>query len=160
MMQGFLLISVLLSSLFLSISPQPAVDMEQERAALLKQHRLDRDAHFKRDAAALVASFAPETIYVRDGRVERRSKAENLRRVEKYFASAEFTEWDDLMPPLINVSPDGRMAWMIVRLKGKYTYTAESGAKSTEEFICAWMSAYEKQGSRWVHVANASTFQP
>jgi hypothetical protein len=159
-MQSFLLIPVLLGGLFLSGASQPAIDLEKERAALLAQHRQAREAHFKRDAAALVAPFAPETIYVRDGRVERRTRAENLSRVEKYFASAEFAEWDDLMPPVIRISPDGKMAWMIVRLKGKYTHTSENGEKRVEEFVCAWMTTYEKQGSTWVHVANVSTFQP
>jgi hypothetical protein len=160
MMQSFLLIPLLLGSLFLSGSTKPAVDLEKERAALLEQHKLAREAHFKRDAGALVASFATETIYVRDGRVETRTKADSLRRVSQYFAGAEFTEWDDLMPPVIRISPDGKMAWMIVRLKGKYTHTGANGEKSVEEFVCAWMSIYEKQGSKWMHVANASTFQP
>lgn len=159
-MQSFLLIPVLLGSIFLTGVTQPAVDLEKERAALLAQHKLDREAHFKRDAGALVSSFAAETIYVRDGRVETRTRQENLQRVEKYFASAEFKEWDDMIPPVVRVSPDGKMGWMIVKLKGRYIQRGENGEKSTEEFVCAWLSTYEKQGSKWVHVANASTFQP
>lgn len=159
-MQSFLLIPVFLASLFLSGAATSPVDLEKERAELLKLHKLAREAHFKRDAGALVSSFATETINVRDGRVETRTRAESLRRFEKYFAGAEFTEWDDLMPPVIRISPDGKMAWMIVRLKGKYTQTNENGEKSAEEFVCAWMSTYEKQGSKWIHIANVSTFQP
>lgn len=160
-MQSFLLIPVFLASLFLSgAAITPAVDLEKERAELLRQHKLAREAHFKRDANVLVASMAPETIYVRDGKVETRTRGENLERFKKYFASAEFSEWDDLMPPVIRISPDGKMAWMIVRMKGKYTQTSENGEKSTEEFVCAWMTTYEKQGSKWIHIANVSTFQP
>jgi hypothetical protein len=159
-LQSFLLIPVLLGSLFLNLQAPPAVDLEKERAELLKQHRLARDAHFKRDATALVSNFAEETIYLRDGRVETHRREESLRRFEKYLASAEFTEWDDLMPPVIRISPDGKMAWMVVRLRGKYTRTGENGEKSAEEFVCSWMSIYEKRNGRWTYVANASTFQP
>ena len=159
-MQSFFLIPAFLL-LLMSWGADPArVDLERERAALLRQHQLDREAHFKRDARALVNGFAAETVYVRDGRVERRTKADNLRRVEKYFASAEFSEWDDLEPPVIRISPDGKMAWMIVRMKAKYTHTDEKGEKRAKEFVCAWLSTYEKQDGRWLHVANASTFRP
>jgi len=160
-MQSFFLIPMFLLLLTSTAGAgEPRVDLEQERAEILRLHRLAREAHFKRDASALVSGFASETLYVRDGRVERRTKADNLRRVEKYFASADFIEWDDMEPPTIRISPDGKMAWMIVRLKGKYMHTLDGGEKRVEEFVCAWLTTYEKQGGRWLHIANASTFQP
>jgi hypothetical protein len=145
--------------LYAVLESQPKVDIEREKAELRRMHERDREAHFARDVESLVSTFAPEMLNIRDGQVLTRTRDENRRRLQEYFQGAEFSEWDDLMPPIIRISPDGQMAWMIVRIKGKYTRTVAAGAKTQEEFVCAWMSTYEKQGSTWIHVANASTFQ-
>ncbi|MCI0696447.1 DUF4440 domain-containing protein [candidate division KSB1 bacterium] len=144
--------------LFCAIGCRQQTDFEKEKAELLELHRQDRQAHFKRDAAAVAASLAPEMISVRAGEVWTATREENRRRFERYFHRAEFVEWDDLMPPIIHISPDGQMAWMVVRVKVKYDWADSTGKKSPEEYLSAWLSVYEKQEGKWLHVANASTF--
>jgi hypothetical protein len=62
------------------------------------------------------------------------------------------------MPPSIHISPDGQMAWMVVRVKVKYDWSDSTGKKLPEEYLSAWLSVYEKRKGKWLHVANASTF--
>jgi hypothetical protein len=45
---------------------------------------------------------------------------------------ANFAEWDDLTPSVIHISPDGQMAWMVVRMKVKYDCLDSTGKKSPE----------------------------
>jgi hypothetical protein len=80
------------------------------------------------------------------------------KRFTQYFQGAEFSAWDDLEPPIIHVSPDGQMGWMVVRVKVAYSKTDSAGGKTQEQSVIAWMSAYEKREGKWFHVANASTF--
>ncbi|MGH7452189.1 MAG: DUF4440 domain-containing protein [bacterium] len=141
-----------------TIECRQQIDFEKVKAELIELHRQDRQAHFNRDATAVAASLAPEMISVRAGEVWSASRDENRQRFERYFRCAEFAEWDDLMPPIIHVSPDGQMAWMIVRVKVKYDWADSTGKESPEEYISAWLSVYEKRGGKWQHVANASTF--
>ena len=82
------------------------------------------------------------------------------KRFTEYFQGAEFTAWDDLEPPIIHVSPDGMMAWMIVRVKVAYTKANASGKKTQESTVLAWLSCYEKQGGKWIHTANVTTAAP
>ncbi|MGA8221639.1 MAG: hypothetical protein WB780_08285 [Candidatus Acidiferrales bacterium] len=135
-------------------------EMESAKAELLALHQADRRAHFARDVDALLSAALVEFIYVRDGKIQTQTKDASRQRFTEYFQGAEFTAWDDLEPPIIHVSPDGRMGWMIVRVKIAYSKTDAAGKKTFEETVCAWMSAYEKSGGKWVHVANASTFEP
>lgn len=144
--------------LFCAIGCRQQIDFEKEKAELLELHRQDRQAHFNRDAAAVAVSLAPEMISVRGGEVWSATREENHRRFARYFQRAEFAAWDDLIPPIIYVSPDGQMAWMVVRVKVKYDWPDSGGKKSTEEYISAWLSVYEKHEGKWNHVANASTF--
>jgi hypothetical protein len=161
-MKVALLASGALAGLLCIAPARPPVDVEAAKAELLALHQADRRAHFARDVNALVAALPPEFkfTFVRDGRIETQSR-DNLRhRFTEYFLGAEFSAWDDLEPPIVHVSPDGRMGWMIVRVKIAYTKTDATGAKSKEETVMAWMSAYEKRDGKWLHVANVTTVEP
>jgi hypothetical protein len=137
-----------------------SVDVEKERAALLAQHDADRKAHFHRDVEGLLASTADGLISVRDGKVERQRAEQGRELFSNYFQNAEFEAWNDLEPPVVQVSPDGKMGWMINRVYVKFSKPGVGGARKAVEFTSAWLAAYEKRDGRWVMVANASTFEP
>jgi hypothetical protein len=157
-MRRLLIAFAILIAFFYFIGCREQPDLEKDKAELLELHRLARQAHFNRDAGAVAATLAPEMVSVRGGEVWTATQEENRRRFERYFAKSNFAEWDDLMPPVIHISPNGQMAWMVVRMKVKYDWPDSTGKKFPEEYICAWLSVYEKQEGKWKHVANASTF--
>ena len=64
------------------------------------------------------------------------------------------------MPPRIRISPDGRMAWVVVQKRVHLTAPGPGGARVAERTRFAWMSIYEKQGGAWRLVAIASTDRP
>lgn len=155
-----LLALTIVAVLVLAPPPPPRVDIEAAKAELLALHQATRRAHFARDVDAILATIPPEFIYVRDGKIETQSKEDLRNRFANYFQGAEFSAWDDLEPPIIHVSPDGRMGWMIVRVKIEYTKAGAAGVKTNEQTVMAWMSAYEKRDGKWLHVANTSTSAP
>ena len=126
---------------------------------LLAIHQADRKAHFARDADALVANVAPEFLQVYDGKIHRISRDDLRKRFVNYFQGAEFVAWDDLEPPVIEVSPDGKMGWMAVRLKVTIRKADAAGSKIAEDTIMSWISTYEKHDGIWQHVANATTIE-
>jgi hypothetical protein len=142
-------------------APVP-VDADTAKAELLAMHQADRRAHFHRDVDALVGSLPPDfrLISVRDGKIQTQSPDDLRKRFTQYFRGAEFSAWDDLEPPIIHVSPDRQMGWMVVRVKIAYSKTDAAGKITQEHSVIAWMSAYEKHEGEWLHVANASTFEP
>ena len=130
------------------------------RAELLALHQSARRAHFEHDVDAILATIPEKMTMVRDGKVEVRTREEVRQRFTEYFQGAEFSAWDDLEPPMVQVSPDGQMGWMIVRVRVAYTKTDAAGVKSKEDSVLAWMSAYEKRDGKWMHVANTTTSAP
>jgi hypothetical protein len=146
----------------LCIAPRPPLihaDAETAKAELLALHQADRRAHFHHDVDALVASLPTEFIYVRDGKIQTQTKEDLRKRFTEYFQGAEFSTWNDLEPPIIQASPDGLMGWMVLRVKIAYSKTDAAGKKTQEQSVIAWMSVYEKHDGKWLHVANASTFE-
>jgi len=147
---------------FLCIAPTPPLihtDADTAKAELLALHQANRRAHFHHDVDALLATVPAEFIYVRDGKIQTQTRADLRKRFTEYFQGADFSTWDDLEAPIIHVSPDGQMGWMVVRVKVAYPKTNAAGKKSQEQSVIAWMSVYEKHEGKWVHMANASTFE-
>jgi len=132
-------------------------DLEQDIAELLNIHTRDRQAHFATDVQAAISFFDNSYVYVRDGSIQRLSPADLEPIYTDYFRGATFHEWDDLEPPIIHVSDDGSMAWMIRRFRIRFT--KQEGGQATEHTsIYAGMTIYEKKEGRWLRVANTTTF--
>ena len=139
---------------------QPQANLEKERAELLRLHKASREAHFKTDVELLLGNSPEETISVSRGKISRPSKAERRKMFAEYFRGAKYYEWDDLEEPIIRVSQDASMAWMITRIRVRRVQRDATGAEREEKFVYAGITTYEKRDGRWVRAANVSTFEP
>ncbi len=154
-------ISIVLFAVSLNIAPtQSTLDLEKEKAELLRLHKSDREAHFKTDVDLLQASAPEEFIAVSDGKIYRTTKQEERRQFVDYFKGAKYYEWDNVEEPIVRVSKDGSMAWMITRIRSRRTQKDAAGKETEQKFIYAGIMTYEKQNGKWVRVANVSTFEP
>jgi len=130
------------------------VDLERERVALLELHASVRRAHFETDAALLVANDAEEWVNIRDGTITRRRREDAADFFRTYFEGVTYHERDDVEPPIVRVSDDGTLAWMIVHVRVRRT----KGDRELR-FDYAGIETYEKRGGRWVKVVEVGTFQ-
>jgi hypothetical protein len=137
----------------------PSANREDESASakeeLLAVHQAGLRVHLNRDVDFIVAGIGPEFTTVHEGNIRVMSREDVRKQFTEYFRGAEFSAWDDLEPPVIRISPDGKMGWMIVRVRIAYTKTDAAGERSKEDTVMAWMSAYEKHDGKWLLVANA-----
>jgi hypothetical protein len=100
---------------------QLTLDLEKEKAELLRLHKSDREAHFKTDVDRLQESSPEEFIAVSDGKIYRTTKADERKQFAEYFKGAKYHEWDDLEEPIVRISKEGDMAWMITRVRVRHT---------------------------------------
>jgi hypothetical protein len=128
------------------------------KTELLALHKEERRAHFDHDVKFFLAHTGLQLLDVRDGRVNRPSREDVRERFSEYFKRSQFSAWDDVQPPIVHVSADGNMGWMIVRVRLAYTETDDSGKTNKKDTLGAWMSAYEKQNGTWIMTAVTSTF--
>lgn len=139
---------------------QSAANQEKARAELLRVHQSDREAHFKTDIELLLRNAPEEFITVSSGKIHRITKSDERKHFTAYFKDAKYYEWDDLEEPIIRISRDGTMSWMITRIRVRRTQKNEAGAEREQKFIYAGIMTYEKLDGKWVRVANVSTFEP
>ncbi len=133
--------------------------LDRELEALLQVHKKDRQAHFETDARKLIEHADDEFIAVSKGTIQRSSRADVLKTFQEYFQNAKYFEWDDLEPPIVRVSNDASMAWMIVRTRVRRTQKQADGSDKERSFVYAGIMTYEKKNGKWVRVANVSTFE-
>lgn len=136
------------------------IDFETERAALLAIHARDRQGHFQTDAAMLAEHQAETFIYVGNGEITNIPYADFVSSFESSFHNATYLEWDDLEPPILRISEDATLAWMIVRNRVRKRQLQADGTEAERKFIYAGIMTYEKQDGKWFRTANVSTFAP
>jgi hypothetical protein len=135
------------------VSPSE-LDLDRERAALLELHATVRRAHFETDVDQLLANGADEWINVRDANIARRRREEDVRIFTEYFDGAMYHEWDDIEPPIVSVSNDASLAWMIVNVRVRRTKNGEE-----LRFRYAGIETFEKRDGRWIKVVEVGTFE-
>jgi hypothetical protein len=151
------LCSLILLSLA-ACGPQP--DIDADRAELLRLHDLAQTAHLDKRPDLMVASFADSLLNIARGAVTVRTPAESRARFQAYFDRSTFQEWADLAPPIIRISPDGQMAYVIVQKRVRLTAPDSTGAQRPVHTIYAWVELYEKRGGKWTLMGVASTDRP
>jgi ketosteroid isomerase-like protein len=139
----------------LEVPAPPPVDLEKERQALLELHRAGIRAHIELNANALADRIDDEMISASAGKISRRGKDDVRKMFTGYFNGATYHEYVDLEPPVIRISDDGSMAWMLTRLRVRRSQNGQE-----QGFVYAGMMTYEKRDGKWVTVGNASTFEP
>ena len=134
-------------------------NQKKTKQELLTLHHQERVFHFEKRATEFANYLSENIISVNRGEVRQPTRAENKNRFENYFNSVEFIEWDDAAEPIIQISEDEKMAYVVVQKKVTVIYgEAEEGLRGTTEF--AWVSIYEKENGKWKIVCNASTNKP
>jgi hypothetical protein len=147
---------LILASLVLT-GCKPRVDADQEKAAILAINEAVGQAHFEHDAAKFLSHNAQEWYSVRDGKVLRRKKDEAVIGLDQYLKSVDFKEVTAITPPEIQISEDGRMAWLIGNVRVRGIQKQPNGVQTEIAFVSTWLSVYQKQGSEWYLVATATT---
>ncbi|HEY0080109.1 MAG TPA: hypothetical protein VGB73_15970 [Pyrinomonadaceae bacterium] len=158
-MKRFALALLCLTSMTL-VQAQSTVDLEKEKAELLRLHKLAREAHFKTDVDLLMKGSGEEFISVSGGRISRSKPSDERKGFTEYFRGAKYYEWDDLEEPIVRISKDASMAWMITRIRSRRTQKDKAGKEIEQKFVYAGIMIYEKRNGNWVRVANVSTFEP
>jgi hypothetical protein len=151
---------VTLTALLMAQAPLSQADPPRDVELLRALHDKTMRAHKDSDAASLVADQAPDMIIVNRGAVTRPSLEERRASFASYLGRTVFSEYRDLAEPIVKVSNDGSLGWVIVQVGARGVQTAEDGTKKPIEFVSAWVELYEKRDGRWYGVGNVSNFRP
>lgn len=132
--------------------PRTATDAE----VLLEMHEGVLEAHRKGDVESWMALEAKEYVSANRGRISFPTIEARRSMRAGYLGSTTFSSYLDLRPPIVQVSRDGTLGWVIVEVEASGQQTEEDGSLAPLHFIFAWIELYEKQSGIWKSVGNVS----
>jgi hypothetical protein len=135
------------------------MNSEQEKARLLQLHERALRAHFENDASTFLAAYASQWYDVRSAGIRLRTKEEAFPAIEQYFKRTHFSEITEIVAPIIHLSADASMAWVIGEIRVRASQKGSEEKEQDFSFRCAWVSIYEKHEGEWAQVVDASSFQ-
>ena len=134
-------------------------DLAALKSELLDWHNAELQAHLDNDLDFFVQDVADDYISVSGGEIRRLTIDDIQSKFTNYLGRTTFSEYKDLHEPIIGLSKDGSLAWSIVNVKVAGKRKMEDGTEADMGFISAWIMLYERQGNKWVRIADVSTFK-
>jgi hypothetical protein len=129
-----------------------------DEQALLRLHEAGLKAHMDRNVDALLATHADDFVLLNRGEVTSPSKVELRAFLGPYLEATTFEHYRDAVKPIVKVSRDGSLGWVIAQVEARGS-SARQGGRQPLEFVVAWIELYEKRSGEWVGIGNASSFK-
>lgn len=133
--------------------------LEAEAAELRRLHERVMEAHRAGDVESWMALEADESISANGGSITRPTAADRRAAREAYLGSTTFTVYRDLRPPIVRLSADATLGWLIAEVEVRGTRVAD-GVETPVDAIWAWIELYEKQSGAWRLIGNVSNRRP
>lgn len=130
---------------------------DADRQAILGLQAQAQQAHLTGNAALLASRMADKIVLVQNGVVQQTTREEVQSHFAQYFAEVRYSEWEDVAPPEVHISADGKTAWGIFQIKAALTH---NNGDPPEAFVSSWIATYTKGASGWQQVAISSGCDP
>lgn len=162
MKSKFCLFVMLIAIFSLMINCNQKVDLQSEEDAIRRNFDILRYGYLNRDLDTLLSIYPDDYkgYAVSQGDIKEETKESVKKHAEDLFEFGKLTLFEDVREPIISVSPDGKMAWMIGEFRISYSYKDSIGSKQTPDVIEVYLSVWEKKNDNWVEIANAQSYKP
>lgn len=144
---------------FIAAHIADASDLAEDTGEILALHEKILQAHRENNVGKMMENASDEYILVTRGEVLYPTLAEREGRFDEYFAITTFDSYEDTIDPIVKISADGTLAWLVARVSvtGSQTHGDE---ELPVDFTSAWIELYEKRDGKWAQVGNVSNFKP
>ena len=131
-----------------------------DRDALLELHQNIIQCHLDGDVDAWLSIESDDFVAANRGDILHPSKQDRANQREPYLAHTTFKTYRDVQPPIVNISEDGTLGWLIAQVEVSGTQQIESEKSVDFSVVWAWIELYEKQNDQWLCVGNVSNAKP
>jgi hypothetical protein len=148
---------VLIVLSFLSIpSGLFAQDRSSDERRLLHLHAEVIRAHVERQVDLWMSLESENYISVNRGEVTFPGFSERREQRSAYLQGASFSTYRDLREPIVRISEDGSLGWLIAEVEIVGTVPDQDNGRSSFHDIWAWIELYEKTDQDWRLIGNVS----
>lgn len=127
--------------------------------ALRAAHATILRAHRQGDLPSWTSLEADDYVEANRGRVTFPTREERRARRDPYLRETRFTRYEDLRDPIVVISDDGTVGWLIAEVAARGSRKTAEGTEEPLEFVAAWIELYRKIEGRWRLVGNVSNLR-
>jgi hypothetical protein len=127
---------------------------------LLALHQRAIDGHLQNDVEILLRDEEEDYVIGSRGGVFHPTKEERRQQLGPYIKATRFEVYKDEIPPIVKVSVDGTLGWVICQILVRGEQDAGDGETAEVAFNSAWIELYEKRNGRWIRMGNVSNIRP
>ena len=149
-----------MAGLLASCTPARLAPPADARNELLALHEEAMRAHRESNAELLLRAEAADTVSANRGEISQPTLEARRAMFGQYLGSTRFTEYVDVVPPVVRVSQDGSLGWVIAQVRAAGTQATKDGKSRPVAFESAWIELYERRDGTWFRVGNVSNFKP
>ena len=131
-----------------------------DKEQLLALHKQVIQFHLDADVDSWLEIETAEYISANRGVISYPTKEERRAGRTPYLQATTFTEYQDVVEPVVKISEDGSLGWVIVQVKVSGIQKTSDGQEHALAFESAWIELYEKKNGRWLCVGNVSNMKP
>lgn len=137
----------------------PAPDLDVLRGELRALHEASVQAHLDGDADFFARDLADDYLVVSGAEISRPSAEEVRAMFGGYLSSIDFDRYETTDGPIVGVSDDGSVGWIItqVEVDGR---SVTGGDTLSLMYASAWLTLYRRVEGRWIMQANVSGVEP
>jgi len=147
-------------AVFTLLCAAPAAPTPTDADLLRALHEKVLRAHRSSDVELILEDEPEDYVVAGRGEITRPTRDERRTRMGAYLSSTKFEEYRDLVEPIVTVSADGTLGWVVVQVQARGVQTPKPGETQPLQFVSAWIELYAKREGRWYRVGNVSNFKP
>lgn len=137
-----------------------AASRQADVAALQAVHETVLQAHRDGDVEGWLAVEADSYVVANRGRITFPTMEERRAAREPYLASTRFSRYEDVREPLVTISEDGSLGWLIAEVAVTGKQTLPDGSEEAVESVYTWIELYRRNDGEWRLVGNVSNSRP
>ena len=119
-----------------------------------------RTAHLETNAEQLAAGLADTLISIDAGVISRQPRDSVRAMFDRYFAGASYRTWEDVQPPVVQISDDNSLAWVARVVCVDREEPVAGGQRRRRTFVSAYSATFVRRSGRWTMTTVTSTFLP
>ncbi len=127
--------------------------------ALRALHEKILEAHRRSNIEMLLEDESADYVVAGRGEVTRPTLEQRRAFLGPYLKRTAFEEYRDGIEPVVTVSIDGTLGWVVVQVQARGVQAGPDGKKEAIAFTSAWIELYEKRKGRWYRTGNVSNFK-
>ena len=125
-------------------------------ATLRALHEDSLRAHREGDWRFFGKGIGDDLVLGSRGEIVIPDRGETLERFRDYLGRTDFSAYHDASEPIVHVSEDGTMGWVLAHIYIAGIQDKGEPSESKYDTTWTWVSIFEKRNGKWLRVANVS----